>query len=222
MKEKRESDIHFFMPCVKIYYDDIKRIVEVLSNLKPKSIHLDANNTIFEFSEIGSLNTDSLTLLEIRARFGICESFSIKFSKHNIWIYCSQNTTQTQGVARQIENLLKTRRRVFGLFTVYYLPTIALYLSAVVMIVVCVGDFFEFFHIPDRAMTVLGIIFLVSGYLDSFYGNKIFLQPKNSYKNIIARTKDQLFVNIVSNIVSNSVSVVLGAIIGFLLGRFTK
>lgn len=214
MQEVRETSIRIIMPCVRIYHDDIKEIVDILSGLGPKStINLEANKKSFEFNEIKLLNTNLLKLLKITVKFDAYEYLTIEFSKHNIWIYCSQNTTQAHGVIRRIENLLKSRRRLLSWVSSHYIPTIILYLSAIAVVTIGVGDVFNFFHPSAWITRSLLIVFFASWYFDSCYGNVIFLQPKSSYKNMFVRNKDQLLIGIVSSIVSG--------IIGFFLSRFT-
>lgn len=214
MQDIKSETISITLPYVKLYLDDIEKIINILNEDKPETVLLKANNKVFELSEIEDLHTDELKELEIVASFPSYKQISISFDNHWTRLYCYGNTTTNQGILRKIEIVLKEKTRLLGALA--RSPYSQLLSSAVgglavfttILLFLKKDSKFLWFHLG------ISLLFWFVLYLEIFYKNVIFLKHKNHYKNFFTKNKDQIIVGLIVGIPI--------AIISFLLGRLTR
>jgi hypothetical protein len=223
MEEIKPTMIFSRMPRVKIYFEDLENIIRILETEKSSKISLIYGNKLFDFTEIDKLNVDRVSSLEIRASYPNYLHVSITLDEDGVKIYCSENTTQMQGVVKQIEDTLKSKLRFLSSFTKTILFRglfgsiigVALYFNIL-------GIYRAFKNTDINPLFLFGwiltsILFWFFSFLD-YNKTIVFLKSKNSYQNIFARNRDQIFVGLFVGIPS----AVFGAIIGFLIAKIIR
>ncbi|MCK4635557.1 MAG: hypothetical protein KAT32_01730 [Candidatus Moranbacteria bacterium] len=117
--KRKNKPISISLPYVKIYRDEIEEIIAILEESEPKKIEFEARDKIFSYDEIDKLNSNDISNLVISAKYDWIQSFNIDFYRFGVNIFDthSDHPIKYKGIASEIEQLLKQKKKYFIIFS---------------------------------------------------------------------------------------------------------
>lgn len=196
---------------VKIYLDDLEKVINILNEDESKEIEIRTKEYKLTLDELKNkyLN-ESLNYLEIhRSNPYLTVEFNYGFSNNGVRIYSNDNSSSSIGIIEKIKNIIKPKRKFFNLLLGKY--NINLSVLYVIFWIIS-GIFFKELITKDNYIISFLLYFTLSAMLmiPFFNKNSIILNYKRNRLNFFIRKKDDLFLIIISTI------------IGYLIGYITK
>lgn len=193
------SSVNIYLPFVKIYFDDINEVLEILKELKPSGIELQTGEKSFSIDEIKLIADKRINNFKIIAHY-VEEWYDIKisFDNFNNKIYCHRQTNEIFGVCKKVEDYFKKKSRFFNFAVKNYRSASLLGILIVIDLII----FFIIFQNQNQPLIFIVFSFFISilsffvFYLTKFYRNIIILKNKKNCDNWFRRNKDQILVQL--------------------------
>ena len=206
-----------FLKPLKIEFNDIKKIFEVLSEVS-KDYEIKTNETQFDnLEELTTISDDVIYDLNLISHSPFV---SVQFKKNgSTHLYIEKNTLELRGALEKINNILKPKQ--------VKLYNCCAKLAKVLKVIFCITAIPILFLLNSKTPNKITIIsvFIYFGLLISFvifwasYGtyvenryNRIYLHGKKD--TFWKRNKDSIIVGIITTIVSGIVSFIAGYFVG--------
>lgn len=207
---KQSISISIYLPSVKIYLDDIEKIISILNEANPSEIKLESETKRFNFNEISDLKQDKLNSLEIKALFSNHSDFSVSLNNHycgKIHLYCWDNSIKNHGIAKKLKDLFVTKKRVLlnMIFNDKLFIASGIVIPTSISLILKLNPklYREFIVVLLFVIGICFLIFLLNlpPVLNLIHKNIIFLKYKKDSPNFIKRNKDQIIIGIILSIV---------------------
>jgi hypothetical protein len=197
------------LPPIKLYLDDIEKIVEILGELSTE-IKIETDEyALRDVKEFASLNRERLTELSIQSSE---PHLSLYIGSRNAWISIAKDIPPSRGTFEKVKDLLLLRRRKFSAFLdIPYVNFLlgAMIGSGVVVSIIGVIRLIIGTGLPP-AMTIGGIMLLFIGSLLSWWSFRvsskeyslIILKRRIDQPSFFKRNEDKILVGIIIAVVS--------------------
>jgi len=181
---------------VKLFYDDIEEIYEILKAAN-NEVKIEADNYEIEsLDEILTIKKPFFTNLQISIRNPYV---SINFKNNEIWLYASEDTAIQRGLYEKLKLLINKKKRLFApllqnsIFSGLYLGT-------------------SFWWFLTKEFT-MGLIIIITGLLWMYLGYKSQFQHFSIIVPEYSNNKPNFFIRNKDNIILAVISALLGGII---------
>jgi len=203
---------------VKLYLDDIKKILSILKEESFSNIEIETTNNQYSEDEIDSIQpSESLSQISSYNPFYINISFYSGYGGA-VRIFAKVDTALAYGVINKIEFLLKSRRRrVFSIATNIWFASLFPFLGILTTFIFLLQERNTINLIISLSLLIgTLLIFLVLMSLDSgklCRKNIINLKKKKEQLNFWKRNEDQIISGIIVAIITSFLSVIITLII---------
>ncbi len=211
MKELKKSSIENITP-IKLHFDDIKEIIEILKENKPQEINIKTADAELSYDELIKYDQNIINEIHLNS---MNPSISVNIGQNNsseVHIYRSDNSAEAVGTVQKILVILRNKRklinRILGPYNFYLCIYMIVYTIASISIYIIfrIGNI----YIDICAYIIFAILFIIS-MLPQVKKNQIILSYKKNTPSFWVRKKDDIIVGIIISIISG--------FIGFILGR---
>jgi hypothetical protein len=200
------------MPKVKLYIDDIEKILEILKEENFSDIKIETTNSEYNESEVNSIEpTESLLNISSHNPLYISITFNSSYGE-GVRIYTDTDTALAYGVINKIETLLKRKRRI--IFSIARRPWFAFSFLVVGQAIVFALRAKEIITSVTFWLIILGIMifYVILLFLDLGKiprTNIISIKRKKDRISFWFRNKDQILVGIIVAIITAIISVTI-------------
>lgn len=208
--KKLSKSIRKEYKCPHLFYDDLKKIIEILQEAKVESIEIKTDDYEYtDLTEVKKEDIKSKNELEIK---GHNPYFSLELSKHSATFYVGNSDIISSGIFKKIDEIIKKReRKILWFFTSSALYGSFLGVGLVLSSVVKKGNIVLF---------ILALSILLLGVILSFFGlffqmkhySKIDFFERNKLPSFFIRSKDW-FVPLLTGIIGTIIGSVIASII---------
>lgn len=196
--KKHTSSISRSLPPVKLYVDDLNKILFDLNEIgaEASSVFMTGGMEYADVAEMLAQGSVEFSELSIHAKNGVWTQIILRFAPNSVFLHVMEDTATNIGVLTKIEETLRLRR------TPYAQSFILLYASAIVGIINMVGNSLAlFFHVSLPVgfiifSAALNIILLLSSiYLRRISLSSITLKHRADAPSFWAKNRDAIVVN---------------------------
>lgn len=211
MKKIAQSLGEHFRP-VKLYLDDIEKIIETLSQVSSKVSISTEDYALDDAQQLASLKQEQITYLHI----SLHEPYiSLELKPSNIWLFAAEDEPISRGLFEKIKQILLKRERKFARI-VHNGSLMGLLIGASLVLLVwgiAVSNILIIF--VSIAWLILSVAFTWYGYQDQFKKYSIII-PKYEINapSFWKRNSDKILLMILSAIFGGLVSLVLLKVFG--------
>ena len=200
--KKKTRDLFKMLGPVKLYYDDIEKIVSTLKEVNDNITLEGFDFYLDNIEELKDINETVLTELKISIRK---PNLSVYLKPDGVSIYAGEDTAIHRGLFEEIKNQLKKHRRPFSLIT--HNTTVAFSLAGALIgisisLITKTFTSFEYYRIIACCIIILASV-VWSKITYSNRNNKysiIYPKRRKEAPNFLKRQKDQIILALISAI----------------------
>jgi len=197
---------------VRLYLEDINRIIEILQEGSIKDIYIETKTKEYTVNELESISESELV------EFKICSDepyltieMSLNPSGSGVRIYASKDSTQMRGIISKLEDVFKLRKRLF--FSILHralliLAAISCFFAGVVLALILKRGYT--YVVMFIIFLVIPIFLVILEHYISKKKNIIILKPKSECPGFWKRHGHKISIGII-------VVVVGGVILNYIL-----
>ena len=216
------------LPPVRLYLDDIKKIIGILSEVS-ENIDLEADE--YKYESLTELTTQNLYQINSLTISSSDPYVSLHFAPDSVWLFITKDTAELRGIFEKIKKFLRSKRRklyfmhknpfltsaIIGTFSGLSLPLFPIFIRNLIT----TGATARIILILSLATIWLIFIIIVFSwffYLQYKRYSTIILMPRTEQTNFWQRNSDKLIVGLIVSIFS----VLVTAFVTYFITRSVK
>lgn len=203
------------LPPIKLYLDDIEKIVDILRELSSEIKIETEEYALKDVNEFASLNKEKLAELRIRS---LEPHLSLDLGPRHVWLDIAEDIPSSRGTFEKIKEVLLSRRRKFAGFAGNLegglIVSLILGFATISMGLKAIEGGGALFSIGAVIMLLISLVFGRWYFrVISKESSLIILKRRNQQQSFFQRNKDRIIVGIILALASGFIGWVLRTLI---------